>query len=166
MRGLVAGVVLGIVAMVGTARADDGDPPFVIGSRPAWIVLGGVTTGGTIALADRGVLVGGELSVARLSNRKVVGLYADGYHDWGTDGTYVTGGLELAKSVVGIDGGVALRFANGDRDLGVTGRLSVGFGVFSIYGRYIYFNDTMTNEHVIQLGLLLKLPLKTFGGNL
>jgi len=163
MRTLVvAGVVM--IALAGTARADD-DPPFVIGSRPAWIVLAGVTTGGTIALADRGVLVGGELSVARLSNRKVIGFYVDGFHDWGTDGTYVTGGLEFNQSVVGIDGGAALRFADGERDLGVTGRLSVGLGLFSLYGRYAYFTDTMSNEHVIQLGLLFKLPLKTFGGN-
>jgi hypothetical protein len=147
----------------GAAVADD-DPPFVIGSQPAWILLGGVTTGGTIALADRGALVGGELSLARLSNGNVFGFYADGYYDWGVDGAYVTGGIELAKKFVSIDGGAALRFADGDRDLGVTGRLSLGLGVFSLYGRYMYFTDTMSNEHVIQIGVLLKMPLKTFGG--
>lgn len=145
------------------ARADD-DPPFIIGSQPAWILLGGVTTGGTIALADRGALVGGELSLARLSNGNVVGFYADGYYDWGIDGAYMTGGIELGRKLVALDGGAALRFADGDRDLGVTGRLSFGLGVFSLYGRYMYFTDTMTNEHVIQIGVLLKLPLKTFGG--
>lgn len=161
MRSLL--VVAMVCLLAGTARADD-DPPFVIGSQPAWILLGGVTTGGTIALADRGALVGGELSLARLSNGKVFGFYADGYYDWGVDGAYVTGGLEFAKSFVSIDGGAALRFADGDRDLGVTGRLSLGLGIFSLYGRYMYFTDTMSNEHVIQIGVLLKMPLKTFGG--
>src|SRR5512138_3837504 len=100
-RTLIAGVVICMSA--GAARADD--PPFVIGAQPAWILLGGVTTGGTVALADKGALVGGELSLARLSNGNVVGLYADGYYDWGADGTYVTGGLELQKWFVSIDGG-------------------------------------------------------------
>ncbi len=161
MRTLI--VVAVLCASVVTARADD-DPPFIIGSQPAWILLVGVTTGGTIALADRGALVGGELSLARLSNGNVFGFYADGYYDWGVDGVYATGGIELAKKFVSIDGGAALRFANGDRDLGVTGRLSLGLGVFSLYGRYMYFTDTMSNEHVIQIGVLLKMPLKTFGG--
>lgn len=161
-RPLVAGV-LGVVIAASPAQADD-DPPFVIGARPAWILLGGVTTGGTIALADKGALVGGELSLARLSRGNVVGLYADGYYDWGADGVYTTAGLELARTFVSVDGGAALRFADGERDLGVTGRLSVGLGVFSLFGRYAYFTDTMSDEHVIQIGVLLKLPLKTFGG--
>jgi hypothetical protein len=157
---LLAGVATCMTA--GIARADD--PPFVIGAQPAWLVLGGVTTGGTIALADKGAFVGGELSVARLSNGKVVGVYADGYYDWGAGGTYVTGGLELQKSLFSIDGGAALRFADGQRDLGVTGRLAIGLGVASLYGRYMHFSDKMSDEDVIQIGLLLKLPLKTFGG--
>jgi len=161
-RLLVAGVV--VCAVSNTAHADD-DPPFTIGSRPAWILLGGVTTGGTIALADRGALVGGELSLARLSNSNVVGVYADAYYDWGANGTYMTGGIELARKFFGVDGGAALRFADGERDLGVTGRISVGLGVVSLYGRYMYFTDTMANEHVIQIGLLLKLPLLTVGGS-
>lgn len=163
MRLALVGVVLCMT--IATARADD-DPPFVIGSQPAWIILGGVTTGGTIALADKGALVGGELSVARLSNGNVFGFYADGYYDWGVDGTYVTAGLEAQKWIVSIDGGGALRLADGDRDLGVTGRLSLGLGVASLYGRYMYFSDRMSDEreHVIQIGLLFKLPLKTFGG--
>ncbi len=164
MRNLsVVALVFVVCGMAREAKADD-DPPFIIGSQPAWILLGGVTTGGTIALADRGALVGGEISLARLSNSNVFGFYADGYYDWGIDGAYATGGIELAHKFVSIDGGAALRFADGDRDLGVTGRLAFGLGVFSLYGRYMYFTDTMSNEHVIQIGVLLKMPLKTFGG--
>lgn len=161
MRSL--SVVAVVCALAVPARADD-DPPFVIGAQPAWILLGGVTTGGTIALADRGALVGGELSIARLSNSNVVGAYADAYYDWGVDGAYITSGIELGHKFVSVDGGAALRFTDGELDVGATGRLSLGLGVFSLFGRYAYFTDTMSNEHVIQIGVLLKLPLKTFGG--
>jgi len=143
-------------------RADDG-PAFTIGATPSWMLLGGVTTGGTIALADRGALVGGELSLARLKRSNFVGIYADGYYDWGADGTYVTGGLEVGHKFVGLDGGVAMRFAGGEQQLGFTGRLTLGIGLLGVYGRFARF-DTMTDESVVQIGLMLKLPLWTGGG--
>jgi len=72
-----AAIALGVL-VAPAAQAGD-EPAFTIGSQPAWLVLGGVTTGGTIALADKGALVGGELSVARLRDGNFLGLYADGY---------------------------------------------------------------------------------------
>lgn len=152
---VLAAVLVSAVAAPRTAAADD--PPFTIGSRPAWFLLAGVTSGGTVALADRGAFVGGELSVARLRDGNYIGLCADG--------TYVTGGVELGRRFVGIDAGAALRFADGERDLGVTGRLSVSMGLFGLYARYAYFTDAMADEHVLQLGLAFKLPLMTLGGN-
>jgi hypothetical protein len=163
--GVVAVGVLAFVAAAPRTAASDEDRPFTIGSRPAWFLLGGVTSGGTVALADRGVFVGGELSLVRLREGNYLGLYADGYYDWGADGTYVTGGLELGRKVIGIDGGAALRLAGGERDLGVTGRLNVSVGLFGLYARYAYFVETMTDEHVLQVGLAFKLPLMTIGGN-
>jgi hypothetical protein len=159
-------VVAGILLVCAAARPAAGDdPPFTIGSRPAWFLLGGVTTGGTIALADRGAFVGGELSLARLRDGNYFGFYADGYYDWGADGTYVTGGLELGRKFVGIDAGGALRLADGERELGVAGRLNVSVGVFGLYARYAYFGGAMSDEHVLQVGVALKLPLMTIGGN-
>lgn len=160
---VLASVLVSAVAAPRTAAADD--PPFTIGSRPAWFLLAGVTSGGTVALADRGAFVGGELSVARLRDGNYIGLCADGYYDWGADGTYVTAGVELGRRFVGIDAGAALRFADGERDLGVTGRLSVSMGLFGLYARYTYFTEAMADEHVLQLGLAFKLPLMTLGGN-
>lgn len=166
MRFPLGVVVAGILALGVAAprRAAADDPPFTIGSRPAWFVLGGITSGGTVAFADRGAYVGGELSVARLRNGNFFGFYADGYYDWGADGTYVTGGLELGRRFIGIDGGAALRFADGERDLGVTGRLTLGVGMIGLYARYAYFGQAMTDEHVLQVGLAIKLPLLTIGG--
>jgi hypothetical protein len=161
-RGSVAAcIALGLLAAP-AARAED-EPAFTIGSRPAWLVLGGVTTGGTIALGDRGALVGGELSVARLRDGDFVGLYADGYYDWGADATYATGGLELGRRLLGVDGGVALRLSDGETQLGATGRVTVGLGVAGVYARYAHFWDAMNDDNVIQIGLILKLPLWTGG---
>jgi hypothetical protein len=163
--GVVLASALALGAAAPRAASADEPPPFTIGSRPAWILLGGVTSGGTVALADRGAFVGGELSVARLRDGSYFGFYADGYYDWGADGTYVTGGVELGRRFFGVDGGVALRLADGERDLGVTGRFNVSVGLFGLYARYAYFNDAMADEHVLQVGLAFKLPLMTIGGN-
>ncbi len=154
--------------MLWTARPALADPPaeadpaFTIGSRPVWLLLGGVTAGGTVALADRGALVGGELSLARLRDASFVGFYADGYYDWGAGGSYVTGGLEAGHQLVGVDVGAALRLA-GQTDVGVAARLSLGLGVAGVYARYLYFPDAMAGEQVLQVGLVLKLPLWTSG---
>ena len=156
-----ATVALGVL-VARPAHADDG-PGFAIGSRPAWLLLGGVTTGGTVALGDRGALVGGELSLARLRDGNFVGVYADGYYDWGAGGTYATGGVELGRRMLGLDGGVALRLVDGDRELGATGRVTLGLGVVGVYARYAHFWDAMSDDNVIQIGLVLKLPLWTGG---
>jgi len=161
MNSLLVAAGLAVSLAPSVAHADD--PPFTIGSRPAWILLGGVTTGGTVALADRGAFVGGELSLARLREASFVGLYADGYYDWGAGGSYATGGIELGRKLFGLDGGAAVRFANGDTDAGVAARITVGLGVAGLYGRYLYFPGATRDEHVVQVGLTLKLPLVTFG---
>ena len=159
----VLAAVVFTCAIARPAAADD--PPFVIGSQPSWLVLGGVTTGGTIALADKGAFVGGELSLAVLRDANFAGVYSDAYYDWGANGTYVTAGAELGHKFFGLDGGVALRFANGGTDVGIAGRLTVGIGMVGLYGRYMHFMDVMENEDVVQIGLAIKLPLWTSGGH-
>jgi hypothetical protein len=150
-----------MIALQSAARADD--PPFTIGGQPSWTVLGGLTAGGTVALGDRGALVGGELSIARLLDGNFVGAYADSYYAWGSRGTYVTGGLEVGHKLVGLDGGVALRIADGNTVVGATGRVTVGLGIVGLYVRYAHFWDAAANDNVLQVGLLLKLPLWTGG---
>ena len=145
-------------------HAEADDPPFTLGPTPAWLVLAGVTTGGTVALADRGAFVGGEVSVARLRDANVAGLYADGYYDWGTSGTYLTGGIEVGHKLVTLDGGGAARFAEGGAKVGLTARLTVGLGVIGVFARYAHFYDAMENQDVVQVGLLVKLPLWTVRG--
>jgi hypothetical protein len=169
-------VALGIVmGLAGAAHADDppkvekGPPAFVIGPTSAWVLLGGVTTGGTVALADKGYFVGGELSLALLREGNHIGFYTDGYYDWGADGAYFTGGLEAGHKFLGIDGGIATRFADGTHEIGFTGRVSVGLGIVSLYGRLMHFprgigEMPIHDDNVIQVGIQLKLPLAAFGG--
>ena len=139
---------------------------FSIGSDPAWFVLGGGTGGGTVATGDRGGFVGGELSVVRVREARFLGLYVDGYYDFGVDGTYVTAGPELGwirRSPTfpigfGIDGGGALRHTD-DTAYGATGRVFVTFfGTLSLYGRYVYL-DAEEDDHVVQVGMTFKFPL-------
>ncbi len=186
-RPLHASVIL-VSALLGTAlaptseaRADEpavdasiapaappADKPraFSIGTQPAWYFLGGVTTGGTVLAHDRGGYVGGEASIVRLSrNSRFLGFYGDGYYDVGAGRTYATSGLEGGYKLVGLDGGLASRFGGDRPEWGATGRLFVSIGVVSIYGRYAYFADALgrSDEHVVQIGALVKLPFVVWG---
>jgi len=165
-RGAARGCVIVLAGLAAwwprPAAADD--PPFTIGSQPAWFLLGGVTGGGTVGLDTTGGYIGGELSLARIRDANYVGFYADGYYDFGIDRTYVTGGVELGHQFLGVDAGPALRLAHGTTDAGVAARINLSIGVFGIYVRYAYF-DAMSDNHVIQVGGMLKFPLVSpFGG--
>ncbi|MEO7734581.1 MAG: hypothetical protein ABIY55_26735 [Kofleriaceae bacterium] len=151
------------LALALAATSAHADPrAFTIGGQPSWFLLAGVTGGGT-PYETHGGFVGGELSVTRLRQGRMLGVYADSYYDFGVDGTYLTGGLAVGRKIgmipLGLDAGGAVRFAYGDRQLGATGRIFVSAGIFSIYARYLYFTDTDRNDHVVQLGAALKLPL-------
>lgn len=153
-----------VLAWSPIARAEE--PPFSIGPKPAWFVSGGVTTGGTIVATDRGYYLGGELSLLRMREGKFVGLYGDGYYDFGAKRTYTTGGIELGYKFIGLDGGVAARLGGRHAELGPTGRLFFTLGIVTIYGRYAYFAEPNSagNDHVVQIGGMLKLPFAAWGG--
>jgi len=169
-----AGVALPAGALADNSAVDEDVPPgtsqvsskpaFTIGSLPVWYFIGGLTSGASVVADDRGGFVGGELSLVRLRDRKWFGFYADGYYDFGVDGTYLTAGPEFGRGVFGLDLGGVVRFANGESEIGGTARAVVSFGLFSIYGRYIYMNSDF-DEQVVQVGALLKFPLSSpFGG--
>jgi hypothetical protein len=163
-RGLLPAIAL--LAWVTPARAEGDAKPFEIGAKPAWYVLAGVTTGGTLVARDRGGYVGGEASVVRLAHGgRFLGFYGDGYHDLGADRTYGTAGLELGYKFVGVDSGAAARFGANRPEWGITGRVFVGIGLLSLYGRYAYFLDSLGehNQHVVQIGALVKLPIHVWG---
>jgi hypothetical protein len=131
---------------------------FTIGAEPAWFLLGGISAGATVAqVADRGVYLGGELSLVRLLEGRTLGGYADAYYDLGADGTYASAGLEAGWKLLALDAGAALRFAD-TTELGGSARLCATVGVVSLCGRYSRF-DAERDANVVQVGLLFRLPL-------
>lgn len=159
-------VVLAISALAAPAAAEDAPPAFTIGAKPGWFVMGGVTTGGTVVTTDRGGYVGGELSLVRIRDGRYYGIYADGYYEFGVQGTYVTAGPELGYKFLGVDGGAAARLGGARPEWGPTGRLFVTMGLLAIYARYAYFVDPIRvgNDHVVQIGALIKVPFAAWGG--
>jgi hypothetical protein len=151
------------VLFAGPAAAEE--EPFSIGPKPAWYVLGGATAGGTLVAQGSGY-VGGELSIARLEQGRFIGFYGDGYYDWGAKRTYTTLGPEIGWRFVGIDAGGAARLGGSRAEFGPTGRVFVTVGVATIYVRYAYFPDPLRidNDHVLQIGGLLKLPFSIASG--
>jgi hypothetical protein len=160
----VATIAAGLVVTTPRPAAAD-DPPFTIGARPVWFVSAGATAGGTVA-GTRGAFVGGEASVSRTVEAHFLGLYADGYRDFGKGATYVTLGPEVgwirrhrtSPLGLGFDGGGVVRFSD-ERAVGATGRVFVTVaGSFSIFARYAYL-DADDDEHVVQLGITVKFPI-------
>lgn len=155
-----------LVLVMVSARFARADEAFSIGSRPAWFVLGGLSSGATVALDRRGPYVGGELSLVRVQGRGFVGLYADGYYDFAIDGTYLTIGPELGFVLrsrtlpisLGIDGGAGLRLSAEDK-IGVAGRAFVTVaGSLSLSVRWLHFG-LGEDDRVLQVGVTLKFPL-------
>jgi hypothetical protein len=159
-------VALAIALVASPSDADEPRPAFKVGSSPAWYLLGGVTTGGTLVAHDRGGYLGGELSLVRLQEGYFIGAYGDAYRDFGAHRTYATSGLELGYRFVGVDFGAAARMGGEHVEWGPTDRLFVGAGAFSLYGRYAHFSSSLGagDEHVVQIGVLLKLPLFAWDG--
>jgi hypothetical protein len=164
-RRMVPALVLLAVLINRVARADD-LRPFEIGTKPVWYVLAGATTGDTLVARDGAYFLGGEVSIVRLSRAgRFLGLYGDGYYDFGSSRTNATAGIELGYRFVSVDGGGAFRLGGEHAEWGVTGRLCVGVGILTLYGRYEYFSNAVDidNEHVVQVGVLVKIPLKVWG---
>ena len=153
------------------STADAPDTPgkpraFTLGQQPAWYLLAGLTTGGTAVARDRGGYLGGEASIVRLSRGpSFSGFYADAYHDLGAGRTYVTSGIEGGAKYLGIDGGLATRFGGDRPEWGATARIFASIGLVSVYGRYAYFADALgrDDEHVVQVGVLVKFPFRVWG---
>lgn len=159
-KALGGALVMAAALAVGApALADPApDQPFDFGPQPGWIMMLGPTFGGSFGSAGGGGYLGAEWSVTRLSTGNWVGLYVDGVYDFGRGGEPMfTAGPQLGSTVLGIDGGGALRLVDLEPEFGATGRVLLSLAVVSLYGRYAYFVDS--GDHQGQVGLMIKLPV-------
>lgn len=160
MRHLRFAAALAALLGPGAALADEAeapaDPPYAFGTVPGWTLMVGPTGGASFGSGGAGGFLGAELSVNRLSQATWSGLYLDGVYDFGRGDVVLTVGPQLGFTVVGLDGGFALRARDGEVEPGVAGRLVLSLVAVSLYGRYHYFADT--GDHIGQVGLMFKLP--------
>ncbi len=147
LAALLAGLLTGSPALADEA-------PYTIGTDAGWQVLGGLTTGGSFGDLGGSGYLGAELSLNRLSKGTWVGLYGDGFYEFGHEAFYTTAGLQLGYMILGVDGGVAFRTGDGDPALGFAARGLIALAFFDIYGRALIFGDDIQG----QVGLMLKLP--------
>lgn len=152
MRVLLASLLAGLLVSA-PALADEA--PYTVGTDAGWQLMTGVTTGGSFGDLGGSGYLGAELSLNRLSRGGWFGLYADGFYEFAHQAAYATGGLQLGYTVLGVDGGVAVRTGEADPALGFAARALLAFAVFDLYGRALIFEDDMQ----WQVGLMLKLPL-------
>lgn len=146
------------------AGAEDrpqGEPPFTIGAEPAWLLLGGVSGGGSLASDDNGGFAGGELSVVRLRQSWWIGGYLDGGYEFAQSAPFLSVGPELGYSVIGVDGGAFVRCDEAGVELGPQGRVAIGVGVFSLFARYAFLPHAQRNQHVVQIGAVFKMPMSS-----
>ncbi len=151
-----------IVALTFAAPAYAQDTAYSFGNDAEAFVLGGLTGGGSFGSPGGGGFVGGEMSLVWLKEGLWGGLYADGLYDFGHSAATVSVGPEIGYALFGLDGGVAFRFGrDGEEDspeIGYHARALLGMGGFALFGRYGIWPNSQTAEHVVQIGLLLKMP--------
>jgi hypothetical protein len=163
-RGLAAAALAGAILAGAAGRvAAEPDPPFAIGGRPVWFVMGGAEGGASLS-DGRGGFAGGELSLVRLDEGRFAGVYGAALRDFGADSTLLSVGPELGLHVrrgralplsLAVDGGPAVELGDGTRWGGIA-RLSLTvFGTVSLYAR----GGLLDGEPLAQVGLALKFPL-------
>jgi hypothetical protein len=157
MRSLVI-----VAALASPAHADFDGGPFV---------SGGLAVGlGVHDHFSNGLVLGGELSAGvgwfpqhddeergQDFQMRWLGGYLDLLADRGSDTTRLTIGPELGIAPVGIDGGLLIDFGD-TRRYGFAIRPVVSLAFAAVYLRYERYLTDGPESHVVELGLLLKIP--------
>ncbi|MFB6374640.1 MAG: hypothetical protein ABEN55_16300 [Bradymonadaceae bacterium] len=161
---LLAATVLAAPASVAANGSSDGDTDAIaVGPQPAWFLMGGPTSGISWQSTGIGGFVGAELSVVRLHRSYWIGAYTDGLYDFGSRAPIVSLGPTIGYGLVGLDGGVGVRFRHGGPEVGPVGRISATAGLFGLFARGAYW--PRPDEHTLQFGATLKFPLTSpWGG--
>jgi hypothetical protein len=153
-------VVIAIVALPAIARADWMNRE----SDSLIATVGGHIGYGAHPSADNGVVVGAEVSVARvwwnadddIESPNWGGGYIDLVRDTGADRTRVSFGPEIGVGFFGIDGGVVHEI-DGAKRWGWAARPVITAGVATLGIRYVRFSEN-PDPWIVEVSLLVKLP--------
>jgi len=150
---------LACVAVLSSPRAVAAE----IGPADTWFVMPGPTVG--LSRNDtEGLILGGELSLVHLDHGTWMGGYVDMARDFGLGAMRVSLGAEAGFSLVGLDAGALLEYADDHYTPGIRLRVLAGGGWMTLYvGPLLRFGskDSLTaGAHRVSLeaGFLFKLP--------
>lgn len=143
---------------------DDTDhPALFVGYTSAWKFFGGFAGGASFSGEGTGGYTGTQFSVVRTKHGRWLGLQTGIQYDFGASSFMATAGPEFGYKFGGIDAGAAARFGGEESAIGPQGRLIATVGVLSLVGRYGFF--PALDEHLVQVGLVLKGPLTSPRGH-
>jgi hypothetical protein len=163
-RIAAAALVIAAAALVAprAARAD-------VGPDSEWYLLPGINVGAAIEEAVAELLLGGEVSAARLFRHGPwYGAYADGVRDFRRDTTRLSLGVEAGYRLIGLDLGPVVELGGDETRSGLRFRVAVTGAWLTVYGGpVIRLGDVGTEGRVTgELGVLVKIPLPLQGGQL
>jgi hypothetical protein len=155
-------LALGAVLMAApAARAD-------VGPDSEWYLLSGINVGTAIEDAVAELLLGAEVSAARLFRHGAwYGAYVDGVRDFRRDANRLSLGIEAGFRLVGIDLGPVMELDDQTR-MGLRARAVLTGAWFTVYGGpVIRFGDLGDQGRLTgEVGFLFKFPLPLQGGHL
>jgi hypothetical protein len=143
------------------ARAD-------VGPDSEWYLLSGINAGAVIEDAVAELMLGAEVSAARLFRHGAwYGAYVDGVRDFRRDSTRFSLGFEAGYSLIGGDIGPVIELDDQTRT-GMRFRVVFTGAWFTAYGGpVIRFGDMGEEERLTgEVGVLVKFPLPLQGGHL
>jgi len=158
-------VIVGLAAgSVGApaARAD-------VGPDSEWHLLPGINVGAAIEEAVADLMLGAEVSAARLYRLGGwYGGYADGVHDFRRDTTRLSLGIEAGYRMIGADLGPVIELGGDETRYGVRARAVLTAAWVTVYGGPVIRVGDVGDEGRVtgEIGFLFKVPLPLEGGQL
>jgi hypothetical protein len=164
-RGLLLAAVLLAAALAMRPRAAHAQ----VGPDSEWYLLPGVNVGAVIEDAVGDLMLGAEVSAARLFRHGAwYGVYSDGVRDFRRDTTRLSLGIEAGYRMIGLDLGPVMELGGDETRTGLRFRLAITGAWLTAYGGpVIRFGDAGDQDRVTgEIGLLIKIPLPLQGGHL
>jgi len=164
-RLAAAALVVAATALVASPPAARAD----VGPDSEWYLLPGVNVGAAIEEAVAELVLGGEVSAARLFRHGPwYGAYADGLHDFRRDTTRLSLGVEAGYRLIGLDLGPVVELGGDQTRSGLRFRVVLTGAWLTVYGGPVIRLGDVGDEGRVtgEIGALIKVPLPLQGGQL